>query len=158
MMNWILLVMAGVVALVMALLMGGLLTPRHFTVRRQVVLRSGPERVHGVLDALPEWPVWVERAITVEHASVTLQPPQAPQFKVVALRDDNSSEENGSFQFVLEPLADGSQVTCVAEGVLPNLITRFLRTHLVGLSGDADAALRSLAEQLDEFDRHPRQA
>lgn len=159
MMNWILLVMAGIAAAVIAIVVGGLVTPSRYTVRRSITLRTDPARVRQALHDALSWPIWTERAISVSMAGAPEQTSGAEPAEItgtVALRvTDDDTRVIGSFAFVVRPDGSGSRVDCTEQGHIGDPLRRFLRTHVTGLAGHTDAALRTLAEQLGEFDRQP---
>jgi len=148
MMNWILLVMAGIAAAVVAIVVGGLVTPARFRVHRRIALRAAPPHVLRALHESTAWPVWTERALNVSVCTAPLD-----TYRLVITGDDG--QPVGSFAFAVRSAETGTVVDCTEEGVMRDPLRRFLRTHVIGLGGNAEAALRSLAEQLDEFDRAP---
>ncbi len=159
MMNWILVVMAGIAATAIAMLVGGLVTPAEYTVHRTISLAASPARVLEALREVESWPVWTERALNVgiredassgndlDHSAVS------GTLRLEVIGDENRRE--GAFDFVVRPDGAGSAVECTETGRIRDPLRRFLRTHVIGLAGNANAALRCLAEQLDEFDRAP---
>lgn len=150
MMNWILLVMAGIMAVVLAVLVGGLMMPATYSVRREIVLRSGSERVEQCLQQVLTWPVWMERALNVTRDSHV----SATGVNLSVLGDDTAIIAR--LELAVHRLPVGTRVTCVEAGRIGNPITRFVRQYTTGgTARNADAVLTALAEQLDEFDVRP---
>lgn len=159
MMNWILVVMAGLAATAIAILVGGLVTPAEYTVHRTITLAASPARVLEALREVESWPVWTERALNVGIREDAAGGNELDRSAVSGrLRLEVTGDENrcdGAFDFVVRLDGTGSMVECTEAGRIRDPLRRFLRTHVIGLAGNANAALRCLAEQLDEFDRTP---
>lgn len=149
MMNWILLVMAGIVAIVLAVVLGGLTIPASYSVRRQIVLQSGADQVEQQLQQVSTWPVWLERAL-----NVTPEPNASPGTVNLSLLGDDTSVI-GRLELTVHTLESGTRVTCVESGTIGNPITRFVRRYSGGSAQNAEAVLTALAEQLNEFNARP---
>jgi hypothetical protein len=142
MMNWILLIMGMVVSVVTAVLVGGFLVPRQYRVARTTNLPVPAERVWEKLATVAEWPLWMERARTVQLTERT--PPTLLRF---ALLDDARAPQ-AQLRVALTVVADGVRVDAQEEGQLVNPVVRLFRHYVTGHAGTLEALLQTLAADL----------
>ncbi len=144
-MYWILVVMGGIVAVVGALLVGGLLSSPSYRVSRTLLLRTTPvERVWALVRTVDAYHAWHANAPYVEW--VAEQPLTALS---LALRGDDMALR-GSWTWSLSPVERGSSVTLVEAGHSGNLIVRFVRTQFFGFGAGVDDILQALATACGE--------
>jgi hypothetical protein len=146
MMNWILLVMATVAAVVVAMLLGGAMAPRtRVSVRSLRAARPATE-VYARLreaDGPPRW--------CAELPTMRVLEEQAPHRLTFTLLDDDGAEIG---RWHITVAADGddatgpSQVTITESVTVNNLILRFLRS-LGGNGARPQRFLEAVAHQLD---------
>lgn len=167
-MYWILLVMALLVSLVIATLVGGLATPRKHIVGRTLALRAAPENVWALIRAVKEYPNWREEILSVEESpgidphpawteigrqkslsyiAVTDDPPHRFTARIM----DDDLGYSGEWQYVITPSATGTCLTITEHGEVGNLMFRFISAHLIGHTRTIDAFLRDVALELGEL-------
>ena len=167
-MYWILLVMALVVSLVAAALVGGLVTPRKHIVGRTIALRAAPEKVWALVRTVKAYPDWREEIMSVEEAAGNDPRPawteigrqkslsymaivdEPPQRFTARIMDDDLGYA-GEWHYVISPTADGTRLTITEHGEVGNPIFRFVRAHLFGYTGSIDAFLGDVALELGEL-------
>ena len=139
-MYWILFVMAAIAAVVIALVIGGLATPREHVVARTMVVPVTP-------DAL--WSA-VRDSVQRGSMSFTVRTEDAPRLMVADRLDDNM-QPAGTWTWSME--ADGSttRITITQRGSVENPISRFISTY-AGHARPIDRYLRELAGQLGVHD------
>jgi hypothetical protein len=145
MMNWILLVMAAIVSVVVALILGGLATSRTRSAAREVRLRAPLDNVWLLVRMVSETPAWCP-----DLPSMTVLEETRPRLLKTQLLDDTGTPV-GHWLVAMSERDGGTQLT-VAEMVdVPNPIVRFFRSF-----GDdarrVDGFLRALGQQLGEPD------
>jgi hypothetical protein len=145
MMNWILLVMAAIVAVVGALVLGGLVSPRTRLVSREVRLRAPLDTVWRLLCTVEETPAWCP-----ELPNMTVVQEEPRQLRRLQLLDD-AGEPVGEWTLVSSARDGGTQLSVAEVVVLRNPIQRFLRSFGSG-TARVDGFLRALATQVGEPD------
>jgi uncharacterized protein YndB with AHSA1/START domain len=164
---WILLLMGLVAALVAAMLVGGLATPRHHVVARTAHLRTSADRVWHAVHDVANYERWRDDMIEVEVVSVTgaalswrevtsagsvlfgaleVEPP----VRLVAQVLDDDLPWGGTWTWEVMPENGGTRLTITERAHVNNPITRFIGTHFVGFTGRIDRYIRALALHLDE--------
>ncbi len=168
-MYWILFVMSAVAAVVIALLVGGLVTPRTHVVSRSASLDAPVDVVWSHVRDVARHAEWREvlEEVTIEHAAPgTLrwtartttgserfemtadEPPR--HFAARSLDDDLSASSEWTWH--VQGDARGATVTVTERGDVPNPIVRFVRTHLSGFAKPVDHYLRDLARAVGHTD------
>ena len=139
-MYWILFVMAAMAAIVIALIIGGLATPRTHVVARTMVAPAAPEAV------------WAAIRDIMEHGatSFTVRTEDASR-ELVADRLDDNLEGAGTWTWLLQPEGAGTRVTLTQQGSVENPIARFVAIY-AGYTRYVDRHLRELAAQLGAHD------
>jgi uncharacterized membrane protein len=166
-MYWILFVMGAVTAVVIALVVGGLATPRQHVVVRGTVLNAPAEAVWSRIrdiERLADWrseledvtveptpatPLrWSERSTTgsTTFEATIDEPPH--RFGARATDADVSSSHETTWQVTSE--GDRTRVTLTARGETPNPISRFVGTHFIGHSKPVDRQLHDLARSFGQ--------
>ncbi|HYW32997.1 MAG TPA: SRPBCC family protein, partial [Gemmatimonas sp.] len=143
-MYWILFVMGVIVAVVIALIVGGLTTPRTHVASRVVRLRATPETVWAIVRDVGSYASWrpevqstlVEGAEWEESSSrgsmrfgVTHDEPPV-QFGARILDEDLAFQ--GEWFWRIDADAGGSRVTLTERGEVGNPVFRFIGTHMTG--------------------------
>ena len=136
-MYWILFVMAAIAAIVIALIVGGLATPRDYIVARTTVMPAAPDTVWKAIREL----------LTDGSLSFTVTTEEAPHRLVADALDDNL-QVAGNWTWTLAPEHDGTRVTITSRGSVGNPVVRFIRTF-VGHTRSMDKHLRELGISLD---------
>lgn len=145
MMNWILLVMATIAAVMVAMLLGGAMAPR---TRRSVRSLNAARHVHDVYACVREAdgpPRWCADLPTMHVADM-----QAPDSLTFTLIDDDGADM-GQWDVTVAAVRGGDERTCVTitETVtVHNLLLRFLRS-LGGNGARPQRFLEAVARQLD---------
>ena len=122
MMNWILLVMATIAAIVVAMIVGGLLAPRGRLATRTLTVDAAPEAVYRLLreaDGPPRWcPALPTMRVDEEHQ------PSALRFTLL----DDEGTRLGTWDVTVRA-ERGRTVATIAEQVsVSNPVVRFLRS------------------------------
>lgn len=166
-MYWILLVMAFVFSIVIAIVVGGLVTPRKHTASRVIHLRkSPPEQVWALVRNVAAYPDWRDdiQSVTVsEHNGQTtwteigrqgstsyIAAVNEPPSKFTARITDEDLARIGEWQFSLSANDGGTRLVIIEQGEVGNPIFRFFGAHFIGYTKAIDAYLGDLAMQLNE--------
>lgn len=166
-MYWILLVMGGFVAVAVALLVGGLATPRRHAVARAVVVRAAPESVWPLVRDVTGYPSWRPglRSVEIEEGTAGLEWTESTGRSTMRLglvRDEppvrfgarvlDQDLPPNTWLWNLEPAGDArgdaTRVRLTQHGEVANPIAR-----LVGSTSRAraiDTALRALAARFGD--------
>ncbi|MEO7360932.1 MAG: SRPBCC family protein [Gemmatimonadaceae bacterium] len=168
-MYWILLVMAFVVSIVLAVLVGGFATPRKHMAARTIVLKAAPESVWTLVRTVadyPKWrddlqavelmagndsrPAWTEIGLSksVSYRADLDQPPTRFTARIL----DEDLGYSGEWQYVISPFEGGTRLTITEHGEVGNTVFRFFG-NFVGHTRTIDAYLSNLAAELREHAR-----
>lgn len=164
-MYWILFIMSAIVAVILALIVGGLATPRHHAVARATTLPVGPEAVWNVIRDVARYAEWrhdLERADLVDtdqpqtrwretttRGSITfgVSTDDAPHRLVARILDEDLAF-TGEWTWQLHRDGDGTRVTITERGSVGNPIFRFIGAHFIGHTKTIDRYLQALAARL----------
>ena len=135
-MYWILFIMAAIAAVVIALVIGGLATPREHVVARTMVVPAS-------IDAV--WPV-VRDSVQQGSVAFAVKTENAPRALVADRLDDNMQPAD-SWTWAMQPDGDGTRITITQRGSVENPVVRFIATY-AGHTRHLDRYLRELAKQL----------
>lgn len=148
MMNWILLVMAAIVAVLGALILGGLVSPRTRMAAREVRLRASLDRVWALVEQVEQTPAWCP-----DLPPMTVLETVAPQLmRLRVLNDDGAAL--GEWTLVTSARDGGTQLSVAEVIALPNPIQRFVRSF-GNDTRRVDGFLRALAAQVGEGEVTP---
>ena len=145
MMNWILVIMAGVVAVVLALIVGGLASQRTRLVAREVRLRASLETVWPLLTQVEQTPAWCAQLPNMQLLSES-----APRLRRLQLLNDDGVAF-GEWTIAASPRDGGTQLSVAETCELHNVIARFFNSFSID-SSRVDGFLRALAAQVGETD------
>lgn len=158
--------MALIVSVVLAVLVGGLATPRKHTAARTITLRATPDVVWALVHNVKEYPrwrddiqsvelaagndsrlVWTEigRTKSVSYRAEIDEPPMRFSSRIM----DEDLGYSGEWQYILSPLDGGTRVTITEIGEVSNPVFRFFGNFL-GHTSAIDAFLSDLAAELRE--------
>lgn len=162
-MYWILVVMGLIVAIVAAMIVGGLVTPREHVATRQRLYRASPERVWTAIRDVERYAEWREDMIDVELVAGREGEPAAqwreissggtvtfgilsdePPVRMTARVMDDDLAWGGTWTWDVSPAPDGATLTITERGHVDNPIFRFIGTHFIGFTGSLDKYLRAL--------------
>jgi hypothetical protein len=163
-MYWILFVMGAIAAVVVALIVGGLVTPRDHAVARAIVVPAAPATVwHTIRDIgrYAEWRDELEDAAVVDtdqpqprwretstRGSVTFGVTQDdPPHRLVAQILDDDLPFTGAWTWEVTADGDGCRITITERGSVGNPVFRFVAAHFLGHTRSLDAYLRALARR-----------
>ncbi len=164
-MYWILFVLGAIAALVIAMLVGGLVTPRQHTLARSVVLPATRETVWQTIRDVGRYAEWrhdLEFAEVVDtdqpqprwretntRGSVTfgITREAAPTTMVAVILDEDLPIE-GEWTWTVTPEGDATRVTITERGSIKNPLIRFIAAHFVGYHRSMDSYLTALARHL----------
>ena len=165
-MYWILLVMGALVAVVAALIAGGLTTPRAHVVARTVVLRAPLELVWTTIRAVDGYASWRPEltesvASTGDDGEEWRESTRTRSMRLGVVRDepphrfamrilDDDLPVTGEWEWVLESTDGGTRVTLAERGEIGNPIVRFTTAHMRGYTKNIDGMLMALAAKLGD--------
>lgn len=158
--------MGVLVAVVAALVMGGLATPRTHTVTRRTTLRAPldlvwrtvrdvgayatwrPELTESVASTGDDGAEWREstRRHSVRFGVTVDEPPHRFGSRIL----DDDLPFTGEWTWTLEPAGEGTRVTITERGEIGNPIFRFVATHMRGHTATIDAYLAALAVRVGD--------
>ncbi len=145
MMNWILLVMATIAAVMVAMLLGGAMAPRTRRSVRSLIAARPADDVYACVreaDGPPRW--------CAELPTMRVTDDAAPGSLAFTLLDDDGAEM-GHWHVTVTPVSDAddrSRVVIVESVTVNNLVLRFLRS-LGGNGARPQRFLEAVARQLD---------
>ncbi|GAB1343700.1 hypothetical protein [Gemmatimonas sp.] len=122
MMNWILLVMATVAAVVLAMLIGGLLSPRVRVASKSLVCDVEPERLFQLLRAADGPPRWCASLPTMRVQE------EAPPHGVTFMLFDDDGGARGMWRITVQRDEERTVATISEQVTVPNPILRFVRS------------------------------
>lgn len=141
MMNWILLVMATVAAVVLSMLIGGLLAPRVRVATKSLACDVEPERLYRLLreaDGPPRW--------CASLPAMRVQEEAAPHGVTFMLFDDDGGAL-GTWHITVRQDHELTVATISEQVAVPNPILRFLRSF-GGNGARVQAFLAAVAGEL----------
>ena len=149
-MYWILAIMAAIAAGLIALVVGGLVTPADYRVVRRIRLARGAHDVRALLADITAYEQWAPSPTTIERTAATDTDPDAIALRVT----DDDTNAQLHWEWCIEPDAEdrtrSCSVTLTERGRVGNPVIRFFAA-LRGHGGNAERTLRALAEHFDEF-------
>ena len=143
-MYWILVIMAVVAASLIALVVGGLVTPAEYRVVRRVRLQRSADDIRALLTDLSAYEQWAPSPSTMQRQDTG----DAQAIVVQVTDDDTKSQRQWTWRIDLD--VAHSVITLTESGRVGNPVIRFFAA-LRGHGGDAERTLRALAEHVDEF-------
>ncbi|MEP6779018.1 MAG: SRPBCC family protein [Gemmatimonadaceae bacterium] len=166
-MYWILLVMALVFSIVIAIVVGGLATPRKHTASRAIILRkSPPEKVWQLVRNVADYPDWRDdiQSVTVgeqngqttwteigrQGSTSYIAALNEPPSKFTARITDEDLARIGEWQYSLFANDGGTRLVITEQGEVGNPVFRFFGAHFIGYTKAIDAYLQDLALHLNE--------
>jgi hypothetical protein len=160
-------VMALLVSIVAAIVVGGLATPRRHVAARAIELEAPPERVFALIHDVAAYPDWrddlrsvqvdatdgaalqwteVGQSGSVSYRAVTDDAPA----RVTARITNDDLSYSGEWQYALTPQGSGTRLVIAEHGDVGNPVFRFFGTHFIGFTRSIDAYLANLAMALHE--------
>jgi hypothetical protein len=143
-MYWILVIMAAIAASLIALVVGGLVTPAEYRVIRSIRLQVSAHDVGTLLADLAAYAIWAPSPMSITRDAA----PHGDHIVLQVRDDDTASQMQWEWRVDAEPT--GSRVTLAESGRVGNPVIRFFAA-LRGHGGNAERTLRGLAEHLGEF-------
>jgi hypothetical protein len=148
-MYWILAIMAAIAASLIALVVGGLVTPAEYRVVRRMRLPRGADDIRALLTNLSAYEQWAPSPCTIQRQDVG----DAQTIVVQVTDDDTKVQLHWEWRIegdVAHSDVAHSVITLTESGRVGNPIIRFFAA-LRGHGGGAERTLRALAEHVDEF-------
>jgi hypothetical protein len=143
-MYWILVIMAAIAASLIALVVGGLVTPAEYRVVRRMRLQHGANELRALLSDLTAYEQWAP-------APTTIEPLPGSDAETIVLRvTDDDTKSLLQWEWRVAGDDAHSVVTLTESGRVGNPVIRFFAA-LRGHGGNAERTLRALAEHLNEF-------
>ena len=152
-MYWILAIMATIAAAIIALVVGGLVTPATYRVARRIHLRRHAHEVHALLADISAYEQWLPSATSLVPMAQgpTDAPGDALGLTLQATDDDTKAQWQWSWEVDAGGGGAHCRVTLTERGRVGNPVLRFVAA-LRGHGSHAERTLRALAEHCDEFD------
>jgi len=139
-MKWILLIAAGLAALVAIVMLVGSRLPRNHVASRSLTLRQSPQDVWTAVTALAS-------ASGVPVDVVESDPPRRQVTRV----KETEKMFGGTWTIVITPATgSGSVLTITEDGWVENPIFRFVSRFVVGHHATMDGLLKKVAAQFNE--------
>ena len=154
--------MAAIVAVLLALIVGGLATPRHHAVARAISVPIAVADLWNTIRDVARYGEWRDELDTAEivdgdqpqvrwrettsGGSVTfgIVADEAPRRMMARILDEDLPY-TGEWTWTLEPEADGTQLVITERGSVGNPVFRFISAHFMGHTRAIDRYLRGLA-------------
>lgn len=164
-MFWILFVMGSVVAVVVALLVGGMVTPRHHRVARSIVVNADPDTVWRAVRDVAQYATWRDDILsavlvdtdqpgvrwreTSRRGSVTfgIVHEHAPHAFTARVLDDDLSY-SGEWRWHVGAVAEGTCLAITESADVGNPVFRFVGTHVIGHTRALDVYLVAFARHV----------
>ena len=143
-MYWILAIMAAIAASLIALVVGGLVTPAEYRVVRRMRLARGADDVRALLTDLSAYEQWAPSPCTIQRQDAG----DAQTIVVQVTNDDTKGQLH--WEWRIEGDVAHSVITLTESGRVGNPVVRFFAA-LRGHGAGAERTLRALAEHVDEF-------
>ena len=143
-MYWILAIMAAIAASLIALVVGGLVTPAEYRVVRRMRLPRGADDVRALLTDLSAYEQWAPSPCTIQRQDAG----DAQTIVVQVTNDDTKGQLH--WEWRIEGDVAHSVITLTESGRVGNPVVRFFAA-LRGHGASAERTLRALAEHVDEF-------
>ena len=136
--------MAVIAASMIALVVGGLVTPADYRAVRRMRLQRSADDMRALLTDLSAYEQWAPSPITIQR-----QDTGDAQALVLHVTDDDTKAQR-QWEWRIDPDVAHSVITLTESGRVGNPVIRFFAA-LRGHGGDAERTLRALAEHVDEF-------
>lgn len=143
-MYWILVIMAAIAASLIALVVGGLVTPADYRVVRRMRLQRSADDVRARLADVAAYEQWVPSPSTLERR------PSSDVATIALHVTDDDTKSQLQWEWRIDGDVAHSVVTLTECGRVGNPVIRFFAA-LRGHGGNAERTLRALAEHFDEF-------
>ena len=143
-MYWILAIMAAIAASLIALVVGGLVTPAEYRVVRRMRLPRGADDVRALLTDRSAYEQWAPSPCTIQRQDAG----DAQTIVVQVTNDDTKGQLH--WEWRIEGDVAHSVITLTESGRVGNPVVRFFAA-LRGHGAGAERTLRALAEHVDEF-------
>ncbi len=159
--------MATLVSVAIAIIVGGLATPRKHVASRALVLSKSPmEKVFHVVRTVQNYPDWRDDIQSVSVSSENGQTAwtetgRQGSISYIATVDDTPTRfvariidddlgYSGEWHYNLSPAGNGTRLVITEKGEVGNPIFRFFGAHVLGHTRTIDSYMRDLAMQLNE--------
>lgn len=143
-MYWILAIMAAIAASLIALVVGGLVTPAEYRVVRRMRLPRDADDIRALLTDLSAYEQWAPSPCTIQRQDAG----DAQTIVVQVTNDDTKVQLH--WEWRIEGDVAHSVITLTESGRVGNPVVRFFAA-LRGHGAGAERTLRALAEHVDEF-------
>jgi Polyketide cyclase / dehydrase and lipid transport len=162
-----LLLLLGLGLIVIAILVIGALLPRAHLATRSAVFQRPPAEVYSAARDFGEQPSWnsgVKRVellpaengqarfrVTTRHGDITYRVlEERPNEKLVTEIADENLPFGGRWIFEFSPAPRGTSVRITEQGVVKNVLFRFLARFAFGYTATMERYLRDLGRKFDE--------
>jgi len=141
---WILVIMAAIAASLIALVVGGLVTPADYRTVRRMRLQRDAHDIRALLTDLAAYEQWSPSPSTIQR-----QDTGDAQAIVLQVTDDDTKSVR-QWEWRIDPDVAASIITLTESGRVGNPVIRFFAA-LRGHGSGAERTLRALAEHYDEI-------
>jgi hypothetical protein len=156
---WVLYIVGAIVLLVGLVALIGTILPRDHHATRKARFRAAPDALFAVLIGPPEWRTgvkaygllpeqdgrqrWWEEDSHNQKVTYELMEAKPPE-RLVTRIADAGLPFGGTWTFEIKPAAGGSELRIREDGVIYNVIFRFMARFIFGYTGSVEAYLRDL--------------
>ena len=159
-MKWIW-ITAGVVVLIGLVALAGSFLPKEHHVTRRARLRQRPETVYAVLAGPPDWrsdvkaygsladKKWWEQDSHGQKIAYELVEESPPARRVVRIADP-SLPFGGTWTLEIEGSGDGTRIRVTEDGLIRNVIFRFMARYIFGYTTTIERYLHDLGRKFGE--------
>jgi hypothetical protein len=165
-MYWILTIMAAIAALIIALVVGGLVTPREYRAIRQITVARPGHAVVALLEQIDRYDRWVGAPLSIAHTPVAaagvghtpatrdIEHENAHHFALDVTDDDTGVQRTWRWTVRDASASDpftGTSIRLEERGAIGNPIVRFFASFR-GHAGTVERTLEALARHLGEHE------
>ncbi len=158
--------MGTIVAIAVALLVGGIVTPRHHRVARSIVVNADPDTVWRAVRDVAQYATWRDDILsavlvdtdqpgvrwceTSRRGSVTfgIVHEHAPHAFTARILDDDLSY-SGEWRWHIAAVAGGTLLAITESADVGNPVFRFIGAHINGHTRSLDAYLTAFARHVN---------
>ena len=139
----------------------GALLPKAHVASKSIVLPRSPQEVYSVIRAVERAPEWRSEVTRVEvlsanrfrehgkHGAVTYDIVEdEPARRFVTRIADTNLGYSGSWTYAIEPLPQGTRLTITENGIVTNVIFRFMSRFVFGHTATIERYLSALQRRL----------
>jgi len=164
-MQWLLIIVGAIVALIILVVVIGLLLPKAHRVSRTIRLQQNPQMVFETIRDWKSYPAW-RQGVSVQEwtgpngatgwvekmnrMEIPLQILESSSNKLVTKIADPKLPFGGTWTYEVQPDGTGSAVTITEDGEVYNPIFRFVSKFIMGHKSTLNGYLRALGKKFGQ--------